>query len=229
MGIGSHEGEPVEVVEIGLHFSRADLDGVLSADAYRPENLVDLFARRMTPALYGRSVGAGRPLRDHVLHVLRLFDHFFARVPLPAGTSPELFRLVLTLHDIGYAQACRERQHEYTPPMVRFIMERLQFDSKSIELAVALVSEDPIGGTLQGVPGLQCVEDATDRISALAKQAGISASEFFELLLIFYTVDAGSYKHLQHLMTLDATSGEVVYAPFVRQFILDCRDILSHS
>ena len=68
-------------------------------------------------------------------------------------------------------------------------LDRLQFSTKEINFASALVSADPIGYYFRK----DDIKNAANTIKRMAIESGLKTEDFFELLKIFYMVDAGSY------------------------------------
>jgi len=102
--------------------------------------------------------------------------------------------LFLALHDIGKPKAIasggKHLQHQYTAPMVKEIFNKLEIDELHTNLAVTLVTGDPIGKYIRGKIS---VAETKKIILENAKLVGLETLAFFELQLIAYKVDAGSY------------------------------------
>ena len=209
-GVGERrmEASSAAVFAVSACFQRGEALGASTA-----EDLLNMVATAF-PWEYGASKGVreGYTLRQHTLMVLRQYDTYFGWKGLPAGIDRGLFRLILALHDVGTPHAIREtgdkrNQHRYTTAIVRQTLETLGCPQEDVSLATAVVSDDIIGAYVRGrLTGAA----ATARIVALAESAGRDLSQFLDLLLTYYQVDAGSYtldagglRSLDHLFEFD--------------------------
>lgn len=133
-------------------------------------------------------------LQEHTLMVAAQFEKYFADKPLPGGVDRSLFRLVIQGHDSGKGDAVMDHQasaqHEYTIPIVEGLLKHLNYGEKEIALAKGLLSGDPVGNYLKGMIN---VEDSAAEVKRMAEIAQTDQRQFFDLLLILYQVDAGSY------------------------------------
>lgn len=224
------ESPTSEPVILALAFSRSDLDAVLKPEQYSPEKLVDLLDQGMEPRLYLQSVKVGTlTLRDHTLRVLRLFEQYFAHKPLPGGINIGLFRLILALHDIGKPIGRIYGQHEITVQIITDVLGKLGFAAADINLAAAMTSHDTLGYLLRREPGYEYIEDGVKVIIEMARRANIPPQVFLELLIVLYSADAGSYEHLAALFKFEPQTKTILYAPRVRQCVLDCRTIMGDA
>jgi len=159
-------------------------------------------------------------LREHTAMVLRQFEKYFGKKTLPGGVDKDFFRLILVLHDIGKTRAVKEGnkdlQHKYTPKMVKDILSELEYSEKQINLAINLLSDDPLGELFKKKNINKCVEE----INKLSKRASMDPEEFFELISIFFKSDASSYtleaggkmKNLDHLFEVDRANGDLDFS-----------------
>jgi len=152
----------------------------------------------------------------------------------------DTFRVILVLHDIGVSHEIAEGAKHgigvkdakkagkptYTAKLMEAEMANLGFDRSEIDVARALVSDDPIGNHLRG-SSLPTVS-----IRRMAQQSGMALLDFFDLLLIFYMVDAGSYtedaggrKSLDSLFVFDRTGMKMTFSPETKKRI----DVLRRS
>lgn len=133
-------------------------------------------------------------LQEHTLMAATQFEKYFADKPLPDGVNRSLFRLIIANHDIGKGDAVlankSRSQHEYTVPFVTELFERLGYNEKEIALAKGLLDDDPIGVYLKNESGGQW---CANKIREMARTAQMDQEKFFDLLLILYQIDAGSY------------------------------------
>ena len=196
-----------------LSFSRTELDKVLESPDYTPEALVALFKRDFS-STYSKDKGVREKytLEKHALMVMQQYEKYFSQRELPAGITNSFFRVFLVLHDIGVPESIKKTgdkhyQHRYTVEIMRAVLSQLEFSDREIKIAVALVSEDVIGGYVRGRYG---GKGATGKLTNMADDAGLPFYDFLKLLLIFYQVDAGSYtedagglKSLDHLFAFD--------------------------
>jgi hypothetical protein len=222
---------PTEEIKIDLCFNRHTLDNFLATEFYEPEILVELFRRGvqgMQPPIYNRGGHVGfRSSADHALSVLHQFENYYAHMVLPGGVDENFFRVILVLHDIGYPLGGRYGQHGYTVPMVKSILELLKYDEAKIRTAIALISKDPLGYYFVGEPGFQYPENAMKVIRDKAVEAGMEFEEFFNLLVIFYSCDASSYRHLAHLFRMYPATRQIGYRGNVEIGMRECRKVLA--
>ena len=223
-----------------LSFSRQELDKLLEAPNYTPEKLIALFERDFSKE-FSENAGVSQryTVKEHTLMVLRQFDRYFGHRNLPEGISPNLFRVILTLHDIGKAEAVRrgdkKLQHEITIKKLRCILPELQYGERVMNLTLALVSGDPIGDSLKTKDVRhQDIEKYTKMVKGMAHEAGLPIDAYFNLLLIYYMVDASSYtmdaggkkKALDGLFIFDRSKKEMKLAPHITAKIEDFKSYL---
>jgi hypothetical protein len=120
------------------------------------------------------------------------------------------FRWMLVLHDIGKPAAVeagsRDLQHAFTAPVLLELSKRVGFRDEEIALMRALVDNNAIGDVLR--PGVhRDVNGAARELSALAKEVGMSAADYFALQSLFFIADAGSYRHLRELIFITDSAG----------------------
>jgi hypothetical protein len=174
--------------------SEEELNGVFRAGYYKPERLVELFERDFADE-FSKSVGVweGYTLKEHTLMVLRQFEKYFSEQRLPADIDRNFLRVVLTLHDIGKPRAVEEgdkkKQHQYTTVLIKPILKKLGFSEEKIAIAVALISSDPIGEYIKRGD----LQEVVREIRTKANHISLPESEFLDLLLLYYAVDASSY------------------------------------
>ena len=201
-----------------LSFSREDLDKVF--ENYNLADLINLFKRDFAET-FSSDVGVveGYNLSQHVMMVLNQFDKYFSNKKLPGNMNQELFRVLLVLHDIGKPDAVKDGdkhlQHEYTIKMVREILNELNFSIEEINLSLALIDGDPVGKFIRHGD----LDYSKNKIINKARQTNLSLSDFFDLLIVYYKCDAGSYtedsggeKALDHLFIFDSTRGKLNFS-----------------
>jgi hypothetical protein len=203
-----------------LSFDRKELDRVLNPIHYTPKLLIDLFCRELPSEYHSRSYvweesadhGKWRQkytIAGHSERVLTQFSKYnsFNRKKLPINiVNNEFFKFILVLHDIGVYRAVKEGaasnkeadlaiakkrgQHKYTKQYIQSILPQLQFSQSETNLAVAIISGDPIGGYLKQSIGRR---EASHQIKEMSDIAEIPIDQFFAVLTIFYICDASSY------------------------------------
>ena len=178
-----------------MKFNLQELNIILNQTPFEPYKLVDLIAKEY-PNTYNKDAGLWEKytLRQHTLMVMHQFEKYFASRPLPGDIKTSYFRLFLALHDIGKPKAIasggKHLQHQYTVPMVKEIFNKLEIDKLHTNLAVTLLTGDPIGKYIRGKIS---TSETKKIILENAKLVGLETLAFFELQLIAYKVDAGSY------------------------------------
>lgn len=206
-----------------LSFTKQDLDQFFN-QSYSPENLVSLFEKdfRNEFNASGIYIGLweGYSLKQHTLMVLNQFEKYFAHKKLPVDFDTNLFRVILTLHDIGKPEAIRNEgkhnQHKYTLRIVEPVLNGLGFDKRDINIALSLIGGDPVGKYVK-FGGL---EENAIKLKEMADKTELLNEDFLSLLLVYYKVDAGSYtldaggfKSLDRLFIFDRKNQELRFAP----------------
>lgn len=187
-----------EALTRSFTLTQAQLYRCFAAD-YSPATLIALLDTQL-PGLYGQDGGVreGYTVAEHTMMVLRQFDKYYAPPPhsLPGKVDKRLFRVFLALHDIGKPIAItidpqgKKQQHRYTWRLMFGFYQHLKIEERFIAISKALLYDDPIGGYLRNRRGRQETERLIRRQAA---GTPLSLSEYFELLQIYYKVDAGGY------------------------------------
>lgn len=183
---------------------REELDTLLRSTDYTNGKLIGFFKRDLEEE-YEADAGVWEkiPVEVHTQRVLKQFDKYFSKIKLPDNIDTMFFRIILSLHDVGVSHAVDQGSREgkdipsakkmYQGTFNKYFMkrelDRLQFNAREINIASALVSQDPIGYYLRK----NNINNAANTIKRMAIESGLKTEEFFKLLKIFYMVDAGSY------------------------------------
>lgn len=183
---------------------REELNILLHSADYIPEKLIEFFKRNLKEE-YEADAGVWQKetVEQHTQKVLWQFEKYFSKETLPGNIDVVFFRTVLALHDIGVGNAISKGvkqgndirtakkmyQAQFNTKYMERELQRLQFSIKEIKIASALVSGDAIGFYLRK----NNLEGTVKTIGEMAIDSGLKIESFFELLLIFYMVDAGSY------------------------------------
>lgn len=210
-----------EKAEAELNFQPSELHEILKDENFSPEKLIVLLKRQYHDT-YNQDVQVegGYDLERHTLMVLKQFEKYFSDKNLPANIDKGMFRLILALHDIGKPEAIAKEgkhfQHKYTSLYIQKLFVLLNLDKQHVDLALVLVSDDPLGRYIRG---RSSVPETRRTIENMAQKAGISPDEFFELLCIYYKVDAGSYtenaggiRALDYLFIFDEEKHELKFS-----------------
>lgn len=186
--------------------NRQRLDSIINAQVFSEDKLIDFLIKEY-PDLYGSSIGVweGYTLKEHTLMVLRQFEKYFSHRPLPGNIDKGVFRLTLALHDIGVPMAIqtgdKTMEFRYSMEVVEDFLTKYNFPVRDIDLATALVSVDPIGPYIkvsaddktENNHKYWISKESYDIVMGMAAKCQMDVNTYFELLLIFYMVDAGSY------------------------------------
>lgn len=172
-----------------VKFDRNAIDTVLQQKNYSPEALIEVF-RHEFPKDY-EAYGVG----EHTITVLSQYDYYLSDKPLPLGMDRNLFKVMLALHDIGKRKAIRRKgsssfQHEYTVPMAEKALDKLNYSPQERDLAVAIISGDPIGECIKAG---EVKEAAVKEITEKAERLHVPVQEFLNLMLVYYKSDTSSY------------------------------------
>jgi hypothetical protein len=214
-----------------ISFSRAELDAVMLA--YTPEALLSLLERDFEQE-FSSSVGVseGYTLRQHTEMALSQYERYFAHRDLPAGVSHNLMRFMLAVHDIGKPKAVisGDSQHATTRAIVEPVLKKLEFGDNTQRIILALLKDDYLGRSLK------YDVDTSNEILAGAAEAGMSAEDFFDLVTVYYQVDAGSYtedaggiRSLDRLFVFNHEKGEVSFAPQTEARVAALRQQVQHA
>ncbi|MFC1914785.1 hypothetical protein ACFLWK_00815 [Chloroflexota bacterium] len=205
-----------------ISFSREELNEVLNSPNYTPKALLSLFKKDLDKEFNAASgVREKYSIKRHTLMVMGQYEKYFGKSEMLASVSKTLFRTFLALHDIGKSDAIRKtgdkhNQHRYTVEIMSSVLSQLGFSEQEVKIALALVSEDIIGGYIRGhFSG----KEATEELTKMADDVGLPFYDFLRLLLIYYQVDAGSYtedagglKSLDHLFVFDKGKGQMDFS-----------------
>lgn len=135
-------------------------------------------------------------LEDHTIMVCQMFEKYFSTNYTFKEFGIESFRLLLCLHDIGKPYSLKnnekEKQWQYTVELIQKYRDMLPFSKRDYPIAIALISDDPLGLYIRGKIGL---EDAIARIRDMASTTKLPIQTFMNLLTIYYQVDSGAYTH----------------------------------
>jgi len=225
-----------QTMDIDLAFNRNQLETTFNDPLYKSEKLIQLLEKNFCH-YFAQDVGVcqGYTLKQHTQLVLNQFEHYYHDTPLPGLIDKRFFRLLLALHDIGKPKAIengdKKLQHLFTPPMVKDILKTLHFSIQEINIGLALLSQDPLGGYLKNKIDLK---SAAGQIKKMAQKTELSLEIFYNLLLVYYKCDAGSYTvdagglpGLDHLFEFDRKNRKIEFAePWAEKiFLLDnfCR------
>ena len=222
-----------------LSFTREELDQVLSGSDYSPEKLVALLERDFIKEFSSDAgVWEGYTIRQHILMVLRQFDKYLSHKQLPADITIDFFRVILALRDIGKPEAIRKGgKHlsaKFTPELMTSILGELGYNIREINIASALVSGNPIGRYLRAKnEKKEEIESSAEIIRGMANKADLPIDIYFELLVIFYmveaasyTVDAGGKKSFDDRFIFDKQRGEMEFSPNIKRKIADLHKLL---
>lgn len=224
-----------DISPTGIDFATLDRPGVekvLKSKDFKPKDLID--ALKKTPEFQklfeaNSGVSEGYTIEQHTEMVMKQFEKYFAGKDLPGGMDADFMRLLLAVHDIGKPRAIEKgdkgAQHEETGPIVRELFAKLGMSPKKIDLAVSLLSGDPIGKMLQGEISR---DQAMEQVAAMAQQAHLPPSEFLDALLVLYksdtsayTSDAGAKPSLDPLFNFDPANRKLGFSPEYDSFMGD--------
>ncbi len=133
-------------------------------------------------------------LFDHIKNVLNEFDKYFNDWKFEEILSREKMKVLLVIHDIGKPKAVdsldKSLQHTISLQLFEYIKDKLKLNEIEIRIFRALLSDDPLGKYFQ----YKLFKDKTlELISAIAVGYDLNVKEYFELLTVYYQVDAGCY------------------------------------
>jgi hypothetical protein len=165
-------------------------------------------------------------LETHTKLVLGQFDQYFKEVLIPIPR--EIFRFLLTVHDIGKPQAYKEgnlaNQYTHTARLINGMRDQLPFKPQAIDFCLAVIHGDPLGQYMQNKASLISTQSA---ILEMAGQTVVPVTTFFKVLTIYYqcdiaayTADAGGIRYLERLFLykdglkcINETKGILIFSP----------------
>ncbi len=222
------QSEKLERGKPKLEFTNNDLREIFEDEKFSPEKLI-LLLKKQYPDTYKQGVGVweGYTLEEHTLMVMRQFEKYFSDKDLPSDIDKNMFRLILALHDIGKPEAIskggKHLQYEYTQRDIKLLFEVLGVGERYRDLALALTSGDPIGKYLTNRTDTIQTRAVIEKMANITK---IPIDEFFELLCIYYKLDAGSYtenagglRSLDNLFDFDEINHNLNFAPYIQNRI----------
>jgi hypothetical protein len=144
-------------------------------------------------------------IEKHTLAVLQLFNELFDGYSAKYAfkTHPnirlyETFKFMIALHDIGkplaYEAGNKNRQHEFTIPILIREMKRFGFTEEETRLATSIVDNDLVS---------DFATQKTDAIKAragfvkAAAQARLPLMDYAPLRFLFFSCDAGAYNEVR--------------------------------
>ncbi len=189
-----------------LESDSSELVRILNTLPFVPEELIKFLMRDSKDwYLADKGVWEKYTLKQHSIMVLNQFEKYFSDRPLPGNVDRGFFRLILAVHDIGVPLAIetgdRALKFRYTSEIIEAILKRFNYKSQDIDLATALVSVDPIGAYIKSSTDRKSTDnhkyrvnkESYDAVVAMAAKCQMQVNIYFDLLLIYYMVDAGSY------------------------------------
>lgn len=230
----------------------ASSDGNISS--YSPYKLLDVMNQsdQLRRLLSQKSSWEGFNIHYHTLSGLLLFEKYFGHLDqLPGGVEKYFFRIFFSLHDIGdsLASTTKGKLIQNQSICVNFLSQ-MGFNEKEIKIASGLLSDDPLGSFLkkagaftkalcflpqstqtylQSLSRSQVTNSLIDtgkKIQKMAKIAGMDYKDFFELLVIFHMIDAGSYTSeggtigsLDYAFTFDKERKIMTYSPLILSLV----------
>jgi len=228
-------------------YDRLGLDRIIYAQVFSEDKLIE-FLTQEYGNLYLSSIGVweGYTLKDHSLMALRQFEKYFGHHILPGNTDRGVFRLALALHDIGVPRALqtgdKSMEFRYSREMVEDFLRRYNFQSRDVDLATALVSVDPMGAYIKSAIDSKATDKhkywvsktSCDTVIVMAANCQMDVNTYFDLLLIFYMVDAGSYTvaaggkpGLDGLFVFEPSKRSIRFSPNVQRAIDKFRRLLN--
>ena len=211
-----------------LKFSKLNLKAILESNPFRPYELISLLEKQF-PNTFHKDVGVweGYTLRQHTIMVLNQHEKYFAHRVMPFGLDKNIFRLILALHDIGKPEAIanggKHLQHEFTHKYIKSFFPLLCIDKKHTALALVLTSDNPIGSYIKKKKSSTEIRKI---IEQMAESTNMPFDDIFELLCIFFKLDAGSYtenaggkKSLDHLFIFDEKNKNIDLSPDIKKRI----------
>ncbi len=194
------------------------LQDALNESDFNPQKLMDVL--KENPFLKEQFQGdvgvwGGLALEQHTLMVLRQFEKYFKDQVLPGNIDRSFFRLLLGIHDIGKPLALlagdKWLQHKNTKLIIYNIRRILPLTDQEIDRMIAVLDGDPIGSYYRDRYNL---EQSMEELQRMANAAQMRLDIFFDLLTIYFQVDAGAYTQdaggkavLDHLFEIDSTRG----------------------
>jgi hypothetical protein len=219
-----------------LALTRADIDAVVIDPDHEVATFLKLFEPDFKSLLDADSgVWEKYTLRRHTTMVLGQYRKYFRDKPLPHLDHP-FFETVLALHDIGkplaIAAGDKRLQHDYTVPIMRAVLGKLDFPARQIDIALAVVHGDTIGHYLKDEE--PDMERYVAELEERASHSGLSTEDFLRLSSMFFQIDAGSYtedadglRSLDALFSFHPEEGSMTFSPLIEKKMQKLRDAVA--
>jgi hypothetical protein len=188
--------------------AQKSLWAILDAKKYNGEEVIEFLSHEtQLKDLFAASAGVweGYSIKQHTLMVFEVFAEQFSAYQqfYQFKTNQDVrlsqtLKFAIALHDIGKPYAIqagnKNRQHEFTVPILEKALSHFGFSENETRLAKALVGNDIMGDLVKGIIN---AKQAKSRLAAVADEAGMPLGEFVPLQFLFYTIDAASYPTLR--------------------------------
>jgi hypothetical protein len=181
---------------------------VLKQNSFSGQKIIELLSQDETiKKLFQASAGVkeGYTIVEHTLKVFETFKEqlapFQAKFKFPVIANVRLIetlQMMAALHDIGkplaIAEGDKNRQHEFTMPLVQEQFEKFDFTNEETKLALAIVGHDYIG---EMIKDRATPSKTLELLQQQAQSCRLSLQEFMPLQLFYYVIDAASYPMLR--------------------------------
>lgn len=147
--------------------------------------------------------GGDTTIKEHTLRVIHrlstqnqcpMYKKLDAAKGVSTPTQLDFLKVVLGLHDIGKGEAAsnqqKDQQHWYTMKYVGPTLRALDWTGDEIDVAQELIDNDTIGRYLRKEFTL---EKAVKNLNEFAHDSKLSPQDYFEIQLLYFISDAGSY------------------------------------
>lgn len=194
---------------------------LLDAKKYNgPEIIKHLSRDAQLKELFKASAGVweGYSIKQHTLMVFDVFaeqfthyqTHYKFRVPSDVRLFQTL-KFAIALHDIGKPYSIeagnKNRQHEFTVPIVEKALAHFGFSVNEAKLAKALIGNDIMSDLVKGEID---APTAKLKLATVAETVGIPLVDYVPLQFLFYTIDAASYPTLRQRIFMTTEEGLIV-------------------
>ena len=139
-------------------------------------------------------------LEEHTEMVCNMFEKWFANSYDYSDFDISSFRIMLCVHDIGKPISLikndKYNQYKYTNEMIKRHERIFPLSNREFMNLLSIISDDPIGLYIRGKISTATALDKIKRMNAMSEMDMVS---FWDLILLYYQVDAGAYTSLGYI------------------------------
>jgi hypothetical protein len=188
-------------------------------DVQVPEVIKFLSQNPEYKKIFGQRNSDGRPLRQHLAEMGELYQiyrYHYANTmnslrPLLTGIEiVALMKLIIAVHDLKKFEMREKFIDEYQElkELIATLFRDLGLNPEHIKLAQALVGHDLLGSLAKDEGSIE-TDEVYQNLKKMAADLGLPLAVFFDLQLLVYTCDVGSYQALRDKVLTTNAAGRL--------------------